>query len=140
MMKDELMQTMRRSKAKCTNPDIGRRVYIQIRAGAPNQEHVVLSSELEGHVKNCPHCSELVPLWIIKADGGLAAAAKNFLREAREGSPAIVHKHDGSTDIYFKHKVPGSDIGLMVKVREGSIASADEVIVDQFNYLTSNPR
>jgi hypothetical protein len=131
------MQTVKRSKQKCIGPDIGKRLYVQIRERAPNQEHVVLSRELEEHVKNCPHCSELAPLWIIKAGGGLAAAANNLLREVREGSPSVLHRRDGSIDIYFKHKAPGSNEGLMVKVREGgSIASADEVTIDKFNSST----
>lgn len=132
------MPVQRRKKQKCIDPELGRRVYLQVRERAPNQETLLLSSELEDHVRACQHCADLLPLWIISAQGGLAAAADKLVAEAQRGDPGVLYKRLGSSNAYFRSGSSNSSVGLMVVLREdGSLISVDETTIDKFHELDS---
>jgi hypothetical protein len=127
------MSTRVHRKAQCSDPRVGKRLYLEVREKAPHHEQLQLDQELQEHARTCPHCSELLPLWILSAGGGLAAAAENVLREAKQGSSQVLHARRGNLDVYFRRQAPDSKNGLMVSVREdGSLASVDETTIDEF--------
>jgi hypothetical protein len=132
------MPEKKRKKLRCIDPEVGRRVFLQIGERAPCQEIVLLSGELENHIKMCPHCSEYAPQWILKAGGGIVARAGKIVSEAREANSAVLHKRQGQLDVYFKPNAPGSADGLMVRAGSGEeIVSVHETTVDIFEGLSA---
>ena len=132
------MPRHRVKQPQCIDPEIGKKIFIQIMDTGLNQGKVVLAKEYEDHVRNCPYCSRLVPLWKIKAGGGLLADAKQVLADAKEGRSGVLHKHAGGIDIYFKPTTPGSAEGLLVKARANEeIVSVDETSIKSFDELGS---
>ncbi len=119
--------------AQCSEPLVGKRLYLEVREKAPHQQKPHLDRELQEHAEMCPHCSQLTPLWILSAGGGLAAAAENLLKEAKQGSSQVLHRRRGNLDLYFRRQPPDSDGGLMVSVRaDGSLMAVAEKTIDEF--------
>jgi len=103
---------------QCINPEIGKKIFAQIMDTGLNRGEVALAEEYEGYIQSCPYCSELVPLWKIKAGGGLLADAKKVVAEAKEGRAEVLHKRTGEVDIYFKPTTAGSAEGLLGGVNQ----------------------
>jgi hypothetical protein len=128
------MATKRVKQPRCIDPVIGKKIFTQIMDTGLNKGNVILSEEYDIHVSSCPYCSKLVPLWKIKAGGGLLADAKQVIAGASRGSPEILHKRKGEIDIYFRPIKPGSNQGLMVRMKSGEeILSVDETSVEVFH-------
>jgi hypothetical protein len=119
---------------RCIDPAIGKKIFTEIMDTGLNKGQVILPNEYDAHVNACPYCSQLVPLWKIKAGGGLLADAKQVIADAGQGRPDVLYKRQGEIDIYFKPARPGAAEGLMVRVRGGEeILSVDETSVESFN-------
>jgi len=132
------MSRHRAKQPQCTNPEIGKKIFIQIMDTGLNEGKVALAKEYEDHIRECPYCSSLVPLWKIKAGGGLLADAKQVLAEANEGRADVLHKRAGNLDVYFKRSNRGSAEGLLVKTRGGGeIVSVDESSIESFEALSA---
>jgi hypothetical protein len=120
-------------KPKCINPELGKRLYLEIRKKGPHEEHISLVDDLKRHAEACPHCSTLFPLWMISGGGGLAATAEKVLAEIRQGTPDILHTRGGDLDVYFRRDAPNSRSGLLISVRaDGSLNSVDQTTIDRF--------
>jgi hypothetical protein len=128
------MAAKRARQPRCIDPAIGKKIFTQIMDSGLNKGKVVLTKEYDDHINACPYCSNLVPLWRIKAGGGLLTDAKQVIADARQGCHEVLHKREGEVDIFFRPTKPGSTEGLMVRVKGGEeILSVDETSVESFN-------
>jgi hypothetical protein len=128
---------MQHQQSTCTNPELRRRLFIEVMHTGLNEGAVSVSPELLNHAETCEKCSSEFKQWVQKADiGGLLHKAREIVRLAQQGDPSIQSRAGQNKYFYFRPNLREETAGVVVTVDlEGNILAADEESLDDFLQL-----
>lgn len=125
-----------RMKSRCTNPDVGRKVFRWAMLRSSVEPEV--EEEVDKHIEECQICSDGIKKWLQKGDTArLMQESDRVLKRRLSEDERIDEKEIASGTALFRYRLSNPAQGMLIKIdQRGDVTDVLAVAFrEEFNAL-----